>query len=612
MYRFAYLIPRLILLGLACLAASMAVDTIAERLVTAHLESSIGMDVEIGRFRTRAANGKVFVNDLALVDPTHPLTNVFQADLDFFELDLAAVLQRQLVIENARASQVRLGVPRTSAVSGAANVEQPLLEVDQAVAASVDSHHGKFSADLDVIRMAWLDQFKKVTTPTLVEPKKPETNQLYRLASATNQKWNRDFQQHNGRLKVVASSFAKLQQGLPSEEEIERNGISGPPNPLRGQASNHLQEGELDKIIETLELLQRQQEILEQQAAADLARLEAAYQSESKPEAQTQSTELKVSPETLSQLLLVDLHQNIANDAMHWFATVRANTPFCSGNAQSVGETELANSLGRGEVVDILGAPRNRPTLIKKLNFDGAGRFNQRHFNFAGEAFDITDQPESNDQPTTFKLRAQGDHHFVLQGSIDRRSGACTDSVTIDFPAFPLGPRRLGTEDEMLVTTGPRTTTHGAIHLKVDGQAVSGTMRLDFTDVALVVEHLHDFAGGKEVALRLNQSLATLQQFESTAVFGGTLEQPHLEFESSLGATLAKAMSEIKVGQAQAGQVAIRDEMQQFYKEQVLPLKTNIKTELDSISRSIDSQIGIAHKMRSSLRTAKSRWPQMR
>ena len=104
MYRLAYLIPRLILLGLAFLAASIAGDTIAEGLVTAHLESSIGMDVEIGRLRTRTSGGKVFVNDLALVDPARPLTNVFQADLAFFEIDLSAVSRRQLVIENARAS----------------------------------------------------------------------------------------------------------------------------------------------------------------------------------------------------------------------------------------------------------------------------------------------------------------------------------------------------------------------------------------------------------------------------------------------------------------------------------------------------------------------------
>lgn len=611
MYRLAYLIPRLILLGLAFLAASIAGDTIAERLVTAHLESSLSMDVEIGRLRTRTSGGKVFVNDLALVDPARPLTNLFQADLAFFEIDLSAISRRQLVIENARASQVRLGVPRTSAVSNPISTDQSALKtIDDATGFS-PAHLGKFLANHDSIRMAWLDQFKN-DTPIMAEVKKPESNQLYDLASATNQKWNKDLQQQNGQLKVVSASFAKVVSGQPSAEEIERNGINGPPNPLRGRASNQPQESKLDEIIEALERLRRQQEILERQAAADMARLEAAFQSESTSKDQPKPIEPEVSPETFSQLLLAELHERIANEAMDWFSGLRNSVTACSRRKNSVSQTQSRPSGGRGEVVEILGAAGKQPTVLKKLTFDGAGRFNQQHVNFAGEAFDITDQPSTHNLPTTFKLRAQGDQHFVLQGSIDRRSGSCSDSVTIDFPAFPLGPQNLGTESEMLVTTGPRTTAHGAIHLKVDGQAVSGTMRLDFSDVALVVEHLHDVAGGKEVALRLNQSLSTLQQFESTATFEGTLDHPHVKFESSLGETLTVAMTQIERGKVNENQVATKDEVDQFYKTQVLPLKTNIEIELDSINRSIESQIGIAQKVRTSLRTAKPRWPEMR
>jgi len=614
MYRLAYLIPRLILLGLAFLAASIAGDTITERMVTAHLENSIGMDVEIGRLRTRTANGKVFVNDLALVDPARPLINLFQADLAFFEVDLSAISKRQLVIENARASQVRLGVPRTSVVSDSISKEgSPLDSIDD-VTGFESSQVGRFLANHDGIRMAWLDQFRNQTPAVIAEPKKPETNELYNLASVTNQKWNKDFQQQNGQLKAVSASFAKFAKDQPSEEEIERNGLNGPPNPLRRRVDDQQQESELDEIIERLERLQRQQALLERQAAADLARLEAAYQNESASQDQTQPIELEVSPETLSQLLLADLHQSIANEAMSWFAAVRDNVPTCALSDRA-GHTQPRRSPARGEVVEVTGAAQKLPTVIKKLTFDGSGRLNERHVNFAGEAYDITDQPTTHSLPTTFKLRAQGDHHFVLQGSIDRRSAVCSDSVTIDFPAFPLGPQNLGTAEDMLVTTGPRTTTHGAIHLKVDGQTLTGTMRLDFSDVALVVEHLHDVAGGKEVALRLNQSLATLQQFQSTATFGGTLDHPHLKFESSLGEKLAVAMTQINNGKVNENQVATKVEVDQFYNTQVLPLKKNIAMELDSINRSIDSQIGLAQRMRTSLRTAKSpksRWPEMR
>jgi len=86
-------------------------------------------------------------------------------------------------------------------------------------------------------------------------------------------------------LKAVSSSFTKLTQGLPPVDDIERNGLNGPPNPLRGQARQQPQESELDEIIDTLERLQQQQALLERQAADDIARLEAVYQSESAPQA---------------------------------------------------------------------------------------------------------------------------------------------------------------------------------------------------------------------------------------------------------------------------------------------------------------------------------------
>ena len=136
------------------------------------------------------------------------------------------------------------------------------------------------------------------------------------MASATNQKWNRDFQQQNGQLEVVSASFAKVAKGQPSAEELERNGLNGPPNPLRRRVDNQVQESELDEIIRTLERLKSQQALLERQAVADLARLEAAYKNESASQNQIQPNELEVSPETLSQLLLADLHQSIANEAM--------------------------------------------------------------------------------------------------------------------------------------------------------------------------------------------------------------------------------------------------------------------------------------------------------
>ena len=93
------------------------------------------------------------------------------------------------------------------------------------------------------------------------------------------------------------------------------------------------------------------------------------------------------------------------------------------------------------------------------------------------------------------------------------------------------------------------------------------------------------------------------------------MTQPHLTFNSNLGEAVSLAMTQINQGKRNHGQVAIQDEVDQFYKTQVVPLKANIERELVSIGRSIDSQIGLAQQMRASIETsntAKSRWPDMR
>ncbi len=620
MYRLAYLIPRFILLALVCAGAAIAGDSLTKSALTAHLESATGMDIELGRLRTRLAKGKVFVSDLALVDPAKPLNNIFQADLAYFELDQTALSRRQLVVENARASQVRFGVPRTSPVRNPLppNISSPALLIPNAELRAQQtgdspSSLGRFEHRGDQIRMAWMDQFESQGLAG-ADTTQPTPIKLYQLASTTNENWNRNFQQHHGRLKAVTASFAKVSNsadGQLSMDEVERHGLNGPPNPLRGASDNREQASELAEILQTLERLQQQQAALEEKAAADSAMLDSTWQNDSGAlDAGNVSMASEVSPETLSQLLLTDLHQRIANDAMEWFQGVRENVSSCAG-------TQVANAVpcpgrGRGAFVPIPGTALERPTIIKKLTFDGAGRFNQQHVNFAGEAFEISDQPTKHSLPVTFSLRAQGDQHFALRGSIDRRLGVCQDSLTVNFPAFHLGPQRLGTENEMLVTTGAGTTAHGAIQLKIDGQNVSGSMRLDFSNIALVFEHLHDVAGGKEIALRLNQSLATLQRFESSATFSGTLSSPRLEFESSLGQEVAAAIAEINKGQTEHQHVAVKQQVDQFYQSQVVSLKTNISSELDSMSRLINAQIERATKMRASLMTAKTRWPEMR
>lgn len=608
MYSIAYLIPRFILIGVIACAMVVGADPLAKRVLTEHIERSTGVIVDIGRVKTKMSQGKVFVNDLAFVDRGNPMANLFQSDMAYLQFDPASIFDRRCVIKNARASQVRLSVPRT------VPVREGLVKTSPVVVKPV--LHTRFENREEETRMAWMDQFS--SNVDWVEPESAEI-QIFQVASEANERWSEDFQRQNHKLNSVNVSFAKLANEAITPDEIERNGIAGPPNPLRiAERSAPTDNSQLEAVLRELEMLRVRQQELEAQAALDVKQLESAYQKDSKALKQDDEIEVtEVQPETLSRLLLTKLHEEIAGDAIDWFMSVRGNLPVASDSASAAlppaRDGQPRGSVGyRGQFINV-GGMENKPAIvIQNLLFDGAGHFQKQHINFSGEAQEISDAPSIHDQPVTFQLRAQGEQHFAVEGSFDRRGENAIDKIAINVPTLPLGPQQLGTESEMLVTLGPKTALHGVIDLRVEGEKISGVLKLEFSNVALLVEKLHEVAGGKEVQVRLNHSLATLQRFESEAHLSGTLTRPQLNFNCSLGQEIADAIAEISVNKTDYDKVAQLDQVDQFYREQVVPLKNNISTELEKIRYAIEGHTDLARKLRASLMTAKSRWPEMR
>lgn len=637
MNRFAYLIPRLILLALAAGAIVIAGDAVTKRLLIAHLQASTGIDIDFGRLRTRLGKGKIFVNDLALADPRFPLTNLFQSDLAYLEFDTGALMERRLVIESARASQVRVNVPRTTPTRSALTISRetsPSInleagtiildpsDVHQRNAASAGEHLlqpvpvQRFDRGLREVSLAWLDQFNGGGIEMPQDQSAPP--ELYNLASSTNERWNQDFKIQNAQLKVTSASLARI-SGEPTRDRAASKRIPAasaweqhPHNPLRRMPNYDVQEDELVKVIRILEELRVRQLALERRALEDKRRFEAVYQRDLSASTSTKPA-AQMSAEAFSNLLLIELHQQIATQAMVWFEGVRAKiTPTSDELSKPSTPTVFAAAGQRGDFLEIDGMKRQPSTLIKKLVFDGAGRFNEQHMNFAGEAFNISNQLERQDLPATFTLRAQGETHFVLNGSFGHDAGVRQDSMMVDFPALYLGRQKLGSSDEMMVSVGPGMTAHGRIELKRFDQSIAGTMRLDFSDIALVVDELHKLAGGREMALRLNQTLSTLQQFESTAQISGSLNNPKLELSSALGQNVVDAINSVTQGKAHDQQVAAKKRIEDFYQNQIAQLNTNIENELDTINDLIDAQTQQAQALKGVLKTATARWPEIR
>ena len=128
---------------------------------------------------------------------------------------------------------------------------------------------------------------------------------------------------------------------------------------------------------------------------------------------------------------------------------------------------------------------------------------------------DRSSQPTRQTQPTTFDLRAQGKHHFVVKSTLDRRTDVPSDTLDIRCPDLQVQQNPLGSDRSILVTVGPNMKLQADVRLKAIGDTLAGELIFRHFNVSLHVDQLHSIAGGTEMALRLNQELSGLNQYDT-------------------------------------------------------------------------------------------------
>ena len=595
MKSIVYLIPRIFTVGLFLLAVVLAADPIVRQLIISNLETQLGAKVGISKISSDLLEGKVYLRDFSIADAQSPMTNLFQADLTYLKFDHANLLSRQIVVSQARSSRVHFGAPRTQ--PGNLPGQLPVLKLEQP--AKVE-----FADSQSEIRTTWQDQFQaKLEQRELNEL--PVT--LFAVAEATNERWNRDFELHHKKLESVNKKILQLVKADPQLLEFQNQPVGDespqrPVNPLRRASSSKKVPKLLTETLSAIDELKRQQLILQQNARSDIEALDVAFKKDTTVISQSKTDhDIGVLPQTISDLLLTKLHQDVASDALALFDWFKSKKSLPS----------VRNPVGRG--VEYFQECFAKPNVvIDMIEIDGEAMFAEEHFHFAGHAFNLSNNPFGHDQPTRFELRAQGQRHFHINCVLDQRGGLNQDTLSIEFPSFNMGEQTLGSENEMLVSLSPGTRVNGRIDLVTDGDELRGEMNLDFSNVAFVVQQLNEIAGGKEIEVRLNHQLSTLDNFQCTSKIGGVTNAPSIELESSLGEKIAVAMESVS-DLTQENSLLVRNrKIENFYRSHVQPLQQNIKSEVDKISGRLDDQISKTEVIQGAQRTAQSRWPAIR
>ena len=127
----------------------------------------------------------------------------------------------------------------------------------------------------------------------------------------------------------------------------------------------------------------------------------------------------------------------------------------------------------------------------------------------------------------------------------------------------------------MLVSMAP-STVQADIEVRVEGDQLKGELVFRYSNVSLHVDELSDMAGGKNIAIQMNEGLARLNRFESRIRLGGTLDNYTFDSQSNLGEQFANCVNQT------LGDRKVRN--QQLVEQQ---LDTALKNQLDRIDNQV-------------------------
>ncbi len=538
MSRFSIFVTRVFILLLIAAALWIGRDALIRQAIKRTAESNVGARVDIGQVFSSIKDSKIFIKQLAVADPRAPMQNLFQADSAVLKIDLDALAKRQFIVQEGTTSQLVFGSPRS--ISGGISNTQPSTPQ----AATVNEDEFKFSLQSPDPREQWLDQFK-------FSDQELDLENLELTAKA-----KQIFEQLEQNLSGHLAKIEHLQESVQNVNQLVKQYDN---NVLR---SDNLQvaQQKIRTVGQDIDLLAQQLAKLDLQIATHQTALDEARNRDSK--LLNQKPQRMVDPDTISGLLLNDEQIQSANEVLNWYLSFRDSIPDPTSDFQKTGDY--------GSNISVPGAATVPPFWIKSIALDGEGRIAGQKFSFSGELKNYSLQPELLDQPTTCQLRAQGNTHFVVNCTLDRRvPELAKDSIQMICPDIPLPRRVLGkTNEDILSMRVSPCRSKMDIVLTCVGDQLNGRFVFEYENLATQILKLDQMAGGQTIADLVNLELGSISEYQVVANIGGTIANPTINFNSDLGERLANKFNSVLQKDTSIAQSSL-DQLHQKYQSRL-------------------------------------------
>lgn len=499
--------------------------------------------MEIGAVESSLTAGELQLTDVEIADPRDPMRNLLQADVASIKLDPRRLFHREFVIDEGRMTGVQFGTPRTESGEIARN---RLQNTQTTLSNKVKEQLVQFS-------QSWLDQFQLRIQNTL-----DDNLETLQVARQIREFWPNEFQQHRTRA-------LELQARVRSLKEI----IKTPPrNPLRDGQRIAQAISDLDAVRKQIVTAHEELQTLSTRAISDQNALLAARDRDEAKIKQLVKIG-QVNSQAATELLLGEKQSQYLNEMLGWIKWVRETVP----NP----ETDFVPQRQLGTRIQFAGIQKRPGLVIRKLHLDGCGHFAGQHYQFVGQANDISSAPNLHQQPTTIALNAKGNQQVHVHATVDRRSKTRIDDLTIHCPSIAVGHQLLGDEKALLLNMEPSDLS-AEIQVRLEDDKLQGQLVFHHSNVKLNVEKLHRLAGGQMVADSINDELASVEDFQILIDLGGTLKVPTATLTSDLGDKISLAMNS-----------AFHRTAQRTIEQHSVRLQEILDNELDDLRREINN-----------------------
>lgn len=511
------------------------------------LQTVTGARADIGSLSTQIYPPRLHLNQVALADANRPGTNLVEFDELEFRLAGHPLMNRRFVVEEARLTGVKFRTRRQDD----GQLEESTTKEESESSPWINDKLKEFGDE-------WMTQL----TDQAMAQLRPEVLETFRTGNAVYEKWDVRFREMKDRTQLLKPRFRELQSSF----ENARHGDA------LQQLEQYLQVAEkADKLSAEAKQLQAELTGIVPEVREDFRSLDRARRNDQQMVMQKVSM-LRPDGRRISEALIGEQMYLRLQELMSWIETAR--------RYQQELHAQVKPERGPGQ--DFV-FPVQNPTpdfLLQRLFVSGELEIEGEAVPFDAELTDLTEDPRLLGRPCVVHLQTADKKSLQLRLSVDATGSTIVTDLGMDVRNRDGILLSAGKPDQSMLS-GRISDVAWKVNLQLADDQLRGDIHLN--------SRLDDtvFATSQKVRPELlqaaNEAISSVRSLSADLYVGGTLKDPTLELESTVGEQLAEGMQQAFVQQMEKAKQRLVSEVNSFATDQVSRLSARFATEFDQL-----------------------------